>query len=95
MVVLPKIIITGLVMLKHWFSGHSTAVSEQRHSLFPSWPVIEIRVASANVDASLAALLFSKLSIPFGCFKFFVYVFVTHNTLKILNQIKLSTHALI
>ncbi len=79
------------------FWGHPTAAAEQRHSLCPSWPVIETRVASVNAGASLAAILFLKLNIPLRCFK---NEFVMCNSLKILKKIKfvlnlpgLSTHA--
>lgn len=67
------------------FWSHSAAAAEQGHSLCPSWSAIETRVASANAGASLAAILFSKLNMPFKCFK---NEFVMRNSLKILKQIK-------
>ena len=79
------------------FWSHLAPAAEQRDSLCPSWPVIETRAASVHAGASLAAILFSKLNLPFRCFK---DDFVMRNTLKILKQIKgvlnlpgLSTYA--
>lgn len=69
----------GLPIFRHYywacnaralvFWSHSAAAAEQGHSFCPSWPAIETRVASANAGASLAAILFSKLNMPFKCFK--------------------------
>ena len=84
-------------MPQHSFSG--AAAAEQMGSLHPSWPAIEACVASVCAGASLAAILFSKLNLPFRCVK---DDFVMRNSFKILKQIKgvlnlprLSNYALI